>query len=211
MPAVSPAGGARRLSARLRGRSFGLTSVVGRYVVVTVSILAIALISVGALYDRFTKELETTLVGERQSAQEAATANRMVAFLETMQYQLAKISNYPGLSAFLADPEAPGTADIAALLRLEADVPDLYGLLFFDAAGHLKYAIAGQAASARPIGPRPDGAPKVCRWCRRTGWTSSAPPCPSRGAPAGCCCAAPCATAAPVPPAASRCTCALRP
>lgn len=150
MPAVSPAGGARRLSARLRGRSFGLTSVVGRYVVVTVSILAIALVSVGALYDRFTKELETTLVGERQSAQEAATANRMVAFLETMQYQLAKISNYPGLSAFLADPEAPGTADIAALLRLEADVPDLYGLLFFDAAGHLKYAIAGQAASGPP-------------------------------------------------------------
>lgn len=167
MSAGSAPEGYRRLTRHLRDRKLGLTSVVGRYVLVTVSILAIALISVGALYDRFTKELETTLVGERQSAQEAATANRMVAFLETMQYQLAKISNYPGLSAFLANPEAPGTADIAALLRLEADVPDLYGILFFDAAGHLRYAVPGQAASGPPYwttkGWSLDGLPLVMK------------------------------------------------
>lgn len=150
MPAAPHAGGFRRLIAMLRPKHLGLTSVVGRYVVVTVTIFAVALVSVGALYDRFTKDLEATLVGERQSAQEAATANRMAAFLETMQYQLAKISNYPGLNAFLADPEAPGTADIAALLRLEADVPDLYGILFFDGDDRLKYAVAGQAASGAP-------------------------------------------------------------
>ncbi|MFG1417330.1 ATP-binding protein [Xanthobacter sp. V0B-10] len=133
-----------------RWRNLRLSSVVGRYVVVTVTIFAVALVSVGALYDRFTKDLETTLVGERQSAQEAATANRMAAFLETMQYQLTKISNYPGLNAFLSAPEAPATADIAALLRLEADVPDLYGILFFDAKDQLRYAVAGQAASGPP-------------------------------------------------------------
>lgn len=142
--------GPRRLLRLLRGRNLRLSSIVGRYVVVTVSIFALALVSVGALYDRFTKDLETSLVGERQSAQEAATANRMAVFLETMQYQLAKISNYPGLSAFLADPDAPGTADIAALLRLEADVPDLYGILFFDGSDRLRHAVAGQAASGPP-------------------------------------------------------------
>lgn len=143
-------GGYRRLIRLLRDKNLRLSSIVGRYVVVTVTIFAVSLVSVGALYDRFTKELESTLVGERQSAQEAATANRMAAFLETMQYQLAKISNYPGLSAFLAEPGAPATADIAALLRLEADVPDLYGILFFDGDDRLKYAIAGQAASGPP-------------------------------------------------------------
>ncbi len=148
-PAAAPGfpGGGRSLP---RWRNLRLSSVVGRYVVVTVTIFAVALVSVGALYDRFTKDLETTLVGERQSAQEAATANRMAAFLETMQYQLTKISNYPGLNAFLAAPEAPATADIAALLRLEADVPDLYGILFFDAKDQLRYAVAGQAASGPP-------------------------------------------------------------
>ncbi|WP_234051948.1 MULTISPECIES: PAS domain-containing sensor histidine kinase [unclassified Xanthobacter] len=150
MPAGPAFGGSRRLRRLFRGQYPRLSSVVGRYVVVTVTIFAVALVSVGALYDRFTKELETTLVGERQSAQEAATANRMAAFLETMQYQLAKISNYPGLNAFLANPEGPATADIAALLRLEADVPDLYGILFFDAHDKLRYAIAGQAASGPP-------------------------------------------------------------
>ncbi|MFG1480035.1 HAMP domain-containing sensor histidine kinase [Xanthobacter sp. V4C-4] len=140
----------RRLSRLLRDKNLRLSSVVGRYVVVTVTIFAVSLVSVGALYDRFTQQLETTLVGERQSAQEAATANRMAAFLETMQYQLAKISNYPGLSAFLAAPDATATADIAALLRLEADVPDLYGILFFDGDDRLKHAIAGQAASGPP-------------------------------------------------------------
>jgi two-component system sensor histidine kinase AtoS len=150
MPADPTPGGHRRLIRLLRGRNLRLSSVVGRYVVVTVTIFAVALVSVGALYDRFTKELETTLVGERQSAQEAATANRMAAFLETMQYQLAKISNYPGLNAFLSDPGAPATADIGALLRLEADVPDLYGILFFDGDDKLRYAVAGQAASGPP-------------------------------------------------------------
>lgn len=150
MPAGPALGGSRRPIRRLNVRKLRLSSVVGRYVVVTVTLFTLALVSVGALYDRFTKELETTLVGERQSAQEAATANRMAAFLETMQQQLAKISNYPGLSAFLADPQAPGTGDIAALLRLEADVPDLYGILFFDAHDQLVYAVAGQAASGPP-------------------------------------------------------------
>ncbi|MGQ3675871.1 sensor histidine kinase [Xanthobacter sp. TB0139] len=144
-----------------------MSSIVGRYVVVTVSVFALALVSVGMLYDRFANELETTLVGERQSAQEAATANRMVVFLENMQTLLAKISNYPGLNAFLASPDARGNADIAALLRLEADVPDLYGLLFFDAQGRLRQTIAGQAASGPPYhgasGWNLDGLPVVLK------------------------------------------------
>jgi two-component system sensor histidine kinase AtoS len=126
------------------------SSIVGRYIYVTISILAVALVGVGVLYDRFADDLETTLVGERLSAQEAATASRMAAFLETKQYQLAKISNYPGLADFAKDPDDPQNDGLKALLRLEADVVDLYGILFFDAADRLQYVVAGQAASGPP-------------------------------------------------------------
>lgn len=126
------------------------SSIVGRYIVITVSILAVALASVGILYDRFAGDLQETLVGERLSAQEAATASRIAAFLEAKQYQLAKISNYPGLGAFLDDPQGENSGDIAALLRLEADVADLYGILFFGPDDNLTHVVAGQAASGPP-------------------------------------------------------------
>lgn len=126
------------------------SSIVGRYIVITVSILAVALGAVGILYDRFAGDLQETLVGERLYAQEAATASRIAAFLEAKQYQLAKISNYPGLDAFLADPEGETSGDIAALLRLEADVADLYGILFFGPDDALTHVVAGQAASGPP-------------------------------------------------------------
>ncbi|SIS67442.1 sensor histidine kinase [Insolitispirillum peregrinum] len=126
------------------------TSLVSRYSLLTVLILLGGLISLGALYERFANDLETALVGERLTSQETATASRLAAFMETYQYQLAKISNYPGLTAYLANPTGPGAREVANLLHLEADVPDLYGILFFDRDGHLQHVVPGQAASGPP-------------------------------------------------------------
>jgi two-component system sensor histidine kinase AtoS len=126
------------------------SSIVGRYIVITVTILALALVSVGMLYNRFADDLQETLVGERLAARQAATASRIAAFLEARQYQLTKISNYPGLNDFSAGGKNEGGGEVDALLRLEADVPDLYGILFFGPDGALRRVIAGQAASGPP-------------------------------------------------------------
>jgi two-component system sensor histidine kinase AtoS len=126
------------------------SSIVGRYILITVSILALALVSLGMLYNRFADDLQDTLVGERLAAREAATASRIAAFLEARQYQLTKISNYPGLESFSASNRDGGDREVDALLRLEADVPDLYGILFFGPEGTLRRVVAGQAASGPP-------------------------------------------------------------
>jgi two-component system sensor histidine kinase AtoS len=141
------------------------TSLVSRYSLLTVIILLGGLFSLGALYERFADDLETTLIGERLSSQETATASRLSAFMENYQYQLAKISNYPGLTAYLSDPTGPGSKGVANLLHLEADVPDLYGILFFGENGRLLYVVPGQAASGVPYWSREkwslEGLPKV--------------------------------------------------
>jgi len=141
------------------------TSLVSRYSLLTLAILIAGLISLGALYEGFADELEETLVGERLSSQEAATASRLSAFMEGFQYQLAKISNYPGLTTFLQSPGSPAAKDVANLLYLEADLPDLYGILFFDDRDRLRHVIAGQAASGPPYWSREgwsiDGLPRT--------------------------------------------------
>lgn len=141
------------------------TSLVSRYSLLTVIILLGGLVSLGALYERFADDLEADLIGERLSSQETATASRLSAFMENYQYQLAKISNYPGLTEYLADPTAPGAKGVANLLHLEADVPDLYGILFLGANDRLIYLVPGQAASGAPYWSRQDwsldGLPRV--------------------------------------------------
>ena len=125
-------------------------SLVGRYTLISVTIMLAAMLAMGVLYERFAGELIDRLTGERLNGQLTATANRLTSFVETRLYQLATLSNHPAVPNLVVDPQGPAADAATALLRLEADLPDLYGILFFDADGRLDRVVAGQAASGPP-------------------------------------------------------------
>lgn len=60
------------------------------------------------------------------------------------------MSNHPALPAFIEAPNSPQAEEALTLLRVEADSPDLYGVLFFDWYDNLDRLVAGQAASGPP-------------------------------------------------------------
>lgn len=124
-------------------------SIVRRYLLLSVLAFTLPALSIGLLYDRFTASALEQLLGEKILANLTATANRLNAYLDARRYQLETLANYPGIADFsLADAGAAG--DVAALLQVESDSPDLYGILFFDDHGRLLRAVPGQAASGPP-------------------------------------------------------------
>ncbi len=153
-------------------------SLVSRYLLVSLLAAVVPLAVVGHLYDTYARDMLEALTGQRLSAQLAATASRIGAFFDSRIYQLDTLSNYPSIQG-----ESAADNEIAAILRIEADVPDLYGIWFFDRVGGLDRVIAGQAASGAPYwkGAAPDLAelPRA-----RTGATEIVGPVPPKnGAP----------------------------
>ncbi|MCR6632436.1 MAG: hypothetical protein NVV74_21650 [Magnetospirillum sp.] len=132
-------------------------SLVSRYFLVSLVAAMVPLAAVGYLYDTYAQDMLRALTGQRLSAQLTATASRLGAFFDSRIYQLDTLSNYPSLASYVDRAEREDS-EIAALLRIEADVPDLYGIWFFDRAGRLSRVIAGQAASGAPywMGEAPD-------------------------------------------------------
>ena len=124
-------------------------SLVSRYFFVSLVAAVVPLGAVGYLYDSYAQDILHALTGQRLSAQLTATASRLGAFFDSRIYQLDTLSNYPSLASSVRRP-ASEDAEISALLRIEADVPDLYGIWFFDPDGRLSRVIAGQAASGQP-------------------------------------------------------------
>ena len=125
-------------------------SLVGRYTLLSVGVVICALVALSFFYQRFSNELIDRLTGERLSAQVAATSNKLSAFLDARIYQLVTLSNHPALPAFIDAPNSPQAEEALALLRVEADSPDLYGVIFFDWNDNLDRLVAGQAASGPP-------------------------------------------------------------
>lgn len=108
------------------------------------------MVAVAALYDRYASALLDQITGERLTAQLTATASRLTAFFDVRVYQLETLSTHPALP-FLVHQRTPRSdTEIEALLRLEADVPDLFGILLFAETGALARIVAGQAASGAP-------------------------------------------------------------
>jgi len=124
-------------------------SIVGRYLILSVLAFTLPVLSIGLLYDRFTGNALEQLLGEKILANLTATANRLGAYVEARRYQLETLANYPGIAGFSAADDAVA-GDVSALLQVESDLPDLYGILFFDADGRLLRAVPGQAASGPP-------------------------------------------------------------
>lgn len=133
-------------SIRLSGPQLSL---VARYMLLSIVVTIFGLIALGVLYERFANTLLDRLTGERLNAQVTATASRLSSFLDNRFYQLSALSNHPAMPEFVRQ-DWYGAADADALLRLEADLPDLYGVLFFDQQDRLIRVVAGQAASGPP-------------------------------------------------------------
>ena len=125
-------------------------SIVRRYLILSVLASTLPVMSIGLLYDRFTSNALEQLLGEKISTHLTATANRLGAYVEARRYQVETLANYPGIAGFAVAGKGNVENEVAALLQLESDLPDLYGILFFDADGRLQRAVPGQAASGPP-------------------------------------------------------------
>lgn len=125
-------------------------SIVLRYVVLSVLASTLPVLSIGLLYDRFTGNALEQLLGEKISTHLTATANRLGAYVEARRYQIETLANYPGISGFAGARKGETSDELTALLQIESDLPDLYGILFFSVDGKLLLAVPGQAASGPP-------------------------------------------------------------
>ena len=125
-------------------------SIVRRYVTLSVLASTLPVLSIGLLYDRFTGNALEQLLGEKIYTHLTATANRLAAYIEARRYQIETLANYPGISGFASARKGETSDEVSALLQIESDLPDLYGILFFDADSRLILAVPGQAASGPP-------------------------------------------------------------
>ena len=124
-------------------------SLVTRYSLLLVASAVLPMLVVAMVYDRYTRSLLDEFTGEQLNAQLAATASRLDSFLEARRRQLETLARYPAVHA-PADGDPDDAHELTSLVRLEADEPDLYGVLFFSDDGNLDHAVAGQAASGSP-------------------------------------------------------------
>jgi two-component system, NtrC family, sensor histidine kinase HydH len=125
-------------------------SIVRRYLILSVLASTLPVLLIGLLYDRFTGNALEQLLGEKISTHLTATANRLGAYVEARRYQVETLANYPGIAGFSSTGKGQANGEVAALLQIESDLPDLYGILFFDAEGRLQRAVPGQAAAGPP-------------------------------------------------------------
>lgn len=126
------------------------SSLVRRYFVVTLAVWGLSIAAVSLLYDRYASSLLEQLLGEKLSAHLTAAAARLGAFMDVRNYELETLSNHPMLPSYIAAGPSGIGGEVAELLRVEADVPDLYGVLFLSPDNQLRAAVAGQAASGAP-------------------------------------------------------------
>jgi two-component system sensor histidine kinase HydH len=125
-------------------------SIIRRYLILSVVASTLPVMVIGLLYDRLAGSALEQLLGEKVATHLAATTNRLGAFLEARRYQVESLASYPGIDGFAKLDEGDTAGQMHALLQIESDLPDLYGILFFDAGGKLIRAIPGQAASGPP-------------------------------------------------------------
>lgn len=124
-------------------------SLVARYTLLSIVVMSVALIALAVLYEQLAKDLLNRLTGERLDAQALSTANRVSSFLDERFYQLTALSNHPNMPDFIADQAQPA-GDVDALLKLESELPFLYGVLFFNEQEQLLKVLSGPAASGAP-------------------------------------------------------------
>lgn len=141
-------------------------SLVGRYTFLSLTLIIGSVAVLSTLYTAVSESVSERLAGERLQAQVAGTANRLTNFIENRIYQLETLSTHPSMPLYLLYNDAVPEG-VQELVRVEADAPDLYGILFFDGSNDLAEVIPGQAASGAPYWYREgwsiDDLPRVMR------------------------------------------------
>jgi two-component system sensor histidine kinase HydH len=137
-----------------------------RYAAMVVAVTLLPLAIVLFAYDRYASNLLDTLSGSEAEQRLAVMQGRITSFLESRFAQLDTLANYPNLPlAFGRTPEISAPSGLRAVLEYEADNPDLYGILVFDAQDMVIAAIPSQAAAGAPYWggkwePLKDGVPR---------------------------------------------------
>ena len=123
-----------------------------RYTLLLLVAATVPMLVVGVLYDRYARGLLDQFTGEQLDAQLAAATSRLGSFLEERSFQLDTLARYPSLATGVQPATREG-AEVASLLRILADGPDLYGILFLGEQGGLSRVVAGASASGPPYWP----------------------------------------------------------
>lgn len=126
-------------------------SIAARYAAISLVAAIGPMLFVGGAYDRYSSGLIDTLTGERLDRHLTTISSRLSGFIESRTNQIDTLVNYPGIGSLVANhsrsEDEPG---LKAVVELEADQPDLYGILLYNADGILVSAIPSQAASGPP-------------------------------------------------------------
>lgn len=125
-------------------------SVVSRYLAISLVAGIVPTLAVGLLYDRYAQALIDELVGERLSVQLTAMSKRLESFLDGRRYQVETLASHPAMTALLRADISDASDEAHGLLQLEADLPDLYGILLLEEGGRLRHFVPGQAAAGPP-------------------------------------------------------------
>lgn len=125
-------------------------SIIRRYLIWSLLASALPVIWVGLLYDRFAESAFQNVINDKLAGQLTATASRLSAFLDARRYQIETLANFPGINQFAATQASAVSQQVSALLQVESDLPDLFGILFFSNDEKLRQVIPGQAASGPP-------------------------------------------------------------
>ena len=125
-------------------------SIVRRYLVLSLLASVIPVVWIGLLYDRFAESAFQDVIDEKLSAHLTATASRISGFVEGRRYQAETLANFPGMGQFAAAEDGAPMEQVNALLQVESDLPDLFGILFFSPDETLQKVVPGQAASGPP-------------------------------------------------------------
>ena len=137
-----------------------------RYAAMMVAVTLLPLAIVLFAYDRYASSLLDTLSGSEAEQRLAVMQGRITSFLEARFAQLDTLANHPDLPlAFGKSTRTPAPSGVRAVLEYEADNPDLYGILVFDAQDAVIGAIPSQAAAGAPYWggkwePLKDGVPR---------------------------------------------------
>jgi len=122
-----------------------------RYTFISIIAAILPLLVVGILYDRHAQNLIASISDERLQRRLTAISGRMRSFLDARWYSLETLASYPALSTMLKHGQLSSQQDhLKAVVELEADQPNLYGILFYTPDTKLVRSVPGQAASGPP-------------------------------------------------------------
>ncbi|MGQ0545145.1 MAG: ATP-binding protein [Betaproteobacteria bacterium] len=128
-----------------------------RYLVVSLVVAILPLAATVVLYDRYAADLVLRLAGQRVEASLAAAASKLADFLRGKSYQLEALADLPQFSRLAKAEFGALDAQAMALLRFEADSPDVYAVLLLDRADRVVAALPGRSATELEL----SGAPGV--------------------------------------------------